>query len=207
MALALVAALHTQRRAHPDAPVAAPILCMDTEKQGCWPTSRAAWVLGAGTGVSHVLVIQDDAVLADDFVAGATNALRARPADPVCFYSARKEVPAAVAKGRPWVSFGGSSWLNAQAVALPADLAVAFVAWAAQHEAEQGARWGKSYDTRLAAFLVAHKRPMWVTAPSLVDHADVPSQMGHPRTTGGRPRRAALFQAHDTRYIDWSVTL
>lgn len=205
MADALVAELQRQRAVYPDSGVLPPVLSVDAPRQGCWWNARKCWSMGAATDATHVLVVQDDAVLADDFVAGATNAVRARPHDAVSFYSARKEVPAARDAGKPWVALPGSSWLGALAVVLPRQMTAEFVAWADAAEVEQAKAWRYHDDTRLAAYLSATRRRMWVTAPSLVDHRNEPSQMGHPRTTGGRPRVAALFQAHGTRYIDWTT--
>ena len=132
--------------------------------------------------------------------------MAARPDEAVSFYSARALVPEAHARGESWADQPARSWLNAQAVALPHALADLFVSWEGRQPAEVTAPWKKSYDMRLSAFLAHLGRKVCLTVPSLVDHAQVPSVMGHPKSTGGRPRVAALFQAHDTRYIDWTRT-
>ncbi|MFN7135085.1 MAG: hypothetical protein ACK4N5_23620 [Myxococcales bacterium] len=153
-------------------------------------------LLALGGGATWLVVLEDDIILCRDFVAEATARLTdARATDKriVSFYSARRVVAAATARGERWVRLQPRAFRNTQAVAWTPALAAAFLAWA---PARLGA-YRNWTDVLIGDFLAARGEPMWLTAPSLVDHrTDLPSTLGHPVRVGGRPRVAAAFLDH-----------
>ena len=118
-----------------------------------------------------LLVIQDDAVLCSDFIPGAICAIEAKPNALVSFFAARAyDFRAPVDRGPAWLST--SRLYGSQAVVLPSRLATA----AAAHLTHA---IGEHDDHALCNFAHAHGVPVLVTVPGLVDHADVPSLLGH----------------------------
>ena len=172
--------------------LSAPV-ALDDGSLGSLPNHDRAWSLAADQGHAWSLVLEDDAVLATDFVARATQALEAVPAiGAVSFYlgggqprpnTAREAVHRAVRLGASWVRSPSAYW--GVALALPTQHVHPML----QHVQ----RSALPYDTRFGTYLCAYRMPCFYTVPSLVDHRDAPSLITTSKTL---PTRTAI--AFDT---------
>jgi hypothetical protein len=139
-----------------------------------WGTGRRA-LLAYDPDATHHLVIQDDAVIPRDLVAGVEAALAHTPGDvPLCLY---------VGKVRPYREMvteyvhkagGNTSWLVMDrlnwgvAVVLPVPMVAAVVA-------AGDAQSIPNYDSRMSTYFEDNHIPVWYPWPSLVDHRESPS--------------------------------
>lgn len=152
---------------------------------------------------SHHLVIQDDAVVPRDLLAGTEKALRHIPQDvPVSLYVGRvKPFRAAVeavtsqADGASWITMNGIYW--GPAIVLPTAVIPALSKWFRT----DGARF-TNYDRRVSKWFEQHRIRCWYTWPSLVDHRDSDSLVkGH---GPGRSAHRFLGCDHSALDVDWS---
>lgn len=132
------------------------------EGRGMWDTGRRAWEYP--TDATHRIVLQDDLGICQDFLAAAERIAAVHPAAPVSFYANRQAVDDARAAGVHWALISAGCW--GQALMLPAALGRDFTVWADRVLAADL----KTYDGRMAMFLLARKMPVWCTVPSLVEH-------------------------------------
>lgn len=170
-----------------------------------WATARQAWLLAAAADADWCLVLQDDALVCDDFVAGAMTALWnvPQPDAVVSFY---------LGSGRPHIHHcqrvvrmarkAHVSWASMQflywgvAVALPTTAVQSMIDWG-----NDPRRAKMPYDGRIARWARDTMQwPCWYTVPSLVDHRDEGSLVGH--DVPGR--RALDFHAGSALAVDWS---
>jgi len=163
----------------------------DTDHAGNRVTMLRAWQAGVETGAAWVGVLQDDILLCDDFPARAVARLREAQdlgARAVSFYSQRRSVADALARGDRWWQQPAGQFCNDQAVALTRDLADRLVEWIQPHLAEHR-HWS---DVLLADFLAHQSESIWQTSPSLVQHRlDLPSVIGCPPLLYGQYVRQA----------------
>lgn len=153
-----------------------------------WGTGRRA-LLAYDPDATHHLVVQDDAVIPRDLVAGLEQALHHTPGDvPVCLY---------VGKVRPYRELvteyvrqagNAASWLVMDrlnwgvAVAVPTRMIDDLVAWCDRGRIP-------NYDSRMSQWFEAEGIPVWYPWPSLVDHRESPSLVpgrGHAGRTAHR---------------------
>lgn len=139
-------------------------IVVEDRGRGLWDTATRAWSIETGTATHH-LVLQDDARLCVGFSGHVGSAIAARPLDALSFFSK----PDADA-GR-WFTCRG---LTAVATCLPIELAREWSAWMRDHSAPS------NDDTLLIPWLAARGLERWFSNPSLVQHGDVPSLLGHP---------------------------
>lgn len=139
---------------------------------GVWRCAKAAWRSYIGKPVTHVCVIQDDVILCDDFVRLAEERIAEMPNDALTFFSRRTAVRVAANHGERWVEFPGRDFLMAQAVVMPVTYVEPFITWADRFVAET-----EGDDVRLSAWLQNCGAKIYASAPSLVDHRQVPSLM------------------------------
>jgi len=119
-------------------------------------------------------VIQDDAVIPHDLVAGVEAALAHTPGDvPLCLYVGKvrpyKEMVAEYvrkADGASWLVMDRLNW--GVAVVLPVPMVEAVVA-------AGDAQSIPNYDSRMSTYFEANDIPVWYPWPSLVDHRESPS--------------------------------
>ena len=171
-----------------------------------WRTGARALLAGLDDPeASHIVCIQDDAVVCRDFLPAATKALEQVPDQPVSFYAGKpRPQDATVARkirdarqaGSSWMRFEGPWW--GVCVALPVALIRPAVASADTFTKVA------NYDVRLARGLMRLGYQCLYTLPSLADH-----RQGHPSLIpGGRPqgRRAHWFVGEDVSglTIDWT---
>lgn len=169
-----------------------------------WETGRRA-LLAFDQAATHHLVIQDDAVLCRDLVAGMARAAEVAAEHPVSLYTGAVRPHQAVVgpaveqarrEGRPWISMEGPFW--GVGLLIPAVHIPELVAYCD----------GKSianYDLRIWKFYKSLGRRCWYTAPSLVDHRPVAE---NPSLVPGRDgnRRALWFigARRSALEIDWT---
>jgi len=153
-------------------------MSVDTERQGPWASARPAWAMCLPSQHYH-MVLQDDIVVCADFLQTASHLLGLCPQrGPVTFWANRKQVPEAITAGCSWVRIG--VWWGAQALAIPGDMVADMLDWVDGHEGQPFQDpWKTHDDVRISAFFQHNKIPVYATAPSLVEHCNAPSLMGH----------------------------
>lgn len=165
-----------------------------------WRTARGAWMLADPAADWHVL-IQDDAILCPDFLAGMEVALDHVPADAVV---------------SPYLGTGRTVPIRWEALARAADTTVA--SWVRSHKLMWGVcialpvaaipemirrsdtRAGITDDMRVAGWAEHTGREVWYPWPSLVDHRLVPSLTKH----RARDRVARRWHSGSALHLDWS---
>lgn len=166
-------------------------LIVTDDGRGEWATHARAWQwLSEQPGLTHGIVLQDDAVPVDDFRRHAAAAIEARPDDCVSFYTGTGfplHVQPLIQFCHELASMESFSWLKSDrlfwgvGVALPLEHVPALLARDCP----------LPYDERIGDFCKQERVAVSYTYPSLVDHADGPSLVVHaddvPRLL---PRRA-----------------
>jgi hypothetical protein len=171
-----------------------------------WDTGRRSLLAHEPHADYHV-VVQDDALLCGDFLAGVEAVLAQVPRLPVSFYSGqvrphgaqvKRALAQAKAAGRSFLAMPGPLW--GVAVAIPVALIEDLVAECDRKPALS------NYDMRMTAHFMAARVECWYTVPSLVNHRVGPE---NPSLIPGRRSNAARV-AHewiDERSpleLDWS---
>lgn len=165
-----------------------------------WATARAAWLQYNPSADWHV-VLQDDAMPCRDLLVGLEVALgelgsrgvvsayvgTGRPAQAAVVSA----LSAAQNRGHAWMSLRSLNW--GVAVCVPVGVVPAMVEWCD--------RAGGPYDRRVARYVRDVLRwRTWYTVPSLVDHADGGSLIGH-----GAGRVAHMPHDGSALDVDWSA--
>lgn len=167
-----------------------------------WETGRRCWE-AIDPGSDWGIVIQDDAIACDDLLAGLEIALdqvgkeglvsayagTGRPDQ----YHIKKALRHAKEKGHAWMATRSLGW--GVGIVAPTGTIPAMVKWCTQH--------GKKmpYDMRVGVYYRdVLKWRTWYTMPSLLDHRDGPSLVGH----GRKERNAHTHLAGSALDVDWS---
>jgi len=171
-----------------------------------WDTGRRS-MLAYDPAATHHLVVQDDAIVCRDLVAGLEAALVHVPdRTPVCLYTGRltpfAEQTTEVARratdqGAAWLVMEGLHW--GVGIVMPTELIDPMIRW--------GDTRGKhiaNYDKRISRWLGEQRISTWYPWPSLVDHRDSPSMVPG---RGSRGRHAHRFLGADQSAldVDWSA--
>lgn len=146
---------------------------------------------------SHHLVVQDDAIVCRDLVAGVARAVETSGEHPLALYLGGSGPYQSLVKGRleavsgPWLAMEGPWW--GVAVVVPTAHIDELTAFYETSDIE-------NYDRRMARWYRTQGIDCWYTVPCLVDHRveDNPSLTG--RT--GRQRRAVQFVGRDASALD-----
>jgi hypothetical protein len=166
-----------------------------------WDTTRRAWETADPTATHH-LVLQDDALVCRDLIAGAERALAHVPSETVVslYMGTRRPQRRAVAEaaaqarlGASWVAMRDLNW--GVAICLPTSAIPAAIEAGDRSEAQDA-------DRRIGDHFRRIGWPTWCTWPSLVDHRPGPSLLGH----AGNDRHAHHFHGTDRSAldIDWT---
>jgi hypothetical protein len=151
-----------------------------------WANGRRAWEMHDPSADWHI-VIQDDAVVVPDLLAGLEAALEHVPANTiVCPYVGTKRpskgqiteaVRVATEQGARWLNMRSLNW--GVAIAAPVDSIGEMLAWCSD-SSDDPARLLMSYDKRIGVYYrdILGWRT-WYPFPSLVDHRGGPSICGH----------------------------
>lgn len=176
---------------------------LDT-KNDRWDTGARS-LMSYASDATHHLVVQDDAVLCQDFIEGCERVAQSAGDLPVCLYigqvrpHARTVVPAVAHvrdSGKAWLSMAGPWW--GVAVIIPTRYIPKLCEWGATR------KHIVNYDKRMARWFYLQKIDCLYTVPSLVDHR---SEDENPSLVNGRrgDRRAQYFIGDRSPLdIDWS---
>jgi len=170
-----------------------------------WATGVAAWEAHDPSADWH-LVIQDDAVPGQDLLAGLEAALDVLgPEGVVSAYTGtgRPNQPK-VQAGLDRAKAGGHSWMCAErvywgvAIVAPVETIPGMLAWCSSRKHAR-----EKYDFRIGRY---YREQLgwraWYTVPSLVDHRDGKSLIGH----GDVGRRAHQMLRGSALDVDWTRT-
>lgn len=154
------------------------------EKNDRWDTGRRAMLAYDPAADAH-LVVQDDAIVARDLVAGLEQALGHVPdRSPLCAYigtvrpwpTAVAQLVKATREDTSWIVMRQLNW--GVAVAVPVPLIDEMIAWCDRRPDVA------NYDKRMSRWFEHQRLDVWYPWPSLVDHRDSPSLV--PGRHGGR---------------------
>lgn len=171
-----------------------------------WDTGRRA-LAAYSPNASHHLVIQDDAIICRDLVAGCERIAEVSGEHPISLYMGgvrpyrdlvERATREAEQLGRCWVEMPGPWW--GVAVMLPTDRIEEMLAWAERRTARFA-----DYDIKIKRFWVAQGIDCRYTVPSLVDHRPVsenPSLL--PGHKGDRRAHRFLGADRSALELDWS---
>jgi hypothetical protein len=163
-----------------------------------WDTGRRAW-LAVDRSASHGLVLQDDAIIPRDLVAGVVEALAHVPdKTPMCLYTGRvrphkhaiTEAVTAASEATSWLTMQSLNW--GVGIVIPTDMIEPMIAWG------DGRPEIPNYDRRLSRWFGHQGIHTWYTWPSLVDHRDSPSLVPGRGSSG---RRAHQFIGADASAV------
>lgn len=173
-----------------------------------WVTGRMAWEAHDPDADWH-MVIQDDALVCDDLISGLEKALDVLgPKGLVCAYSGtgkphqahiKRAIAHAADKGHSWWCSRSLCW--GVAIIAPVDTIGPMLKWGSHPK-----RMHINYDKKIGIYYRDVKKwCTWYTNPSLVDHRDGESLVGH-GTTSATGRRAHSWHTGSALDIDWSRT-
>lgn len=171
--------------------------------QGCgvWDTARRA-LRTHSPDASHVLVVQDDAIICRDLIPGLEAAVEYAGLRPIGLYVGARPYARQVAMAMRAASKSGASWISAEHWALSA-VAVAHPI----HLVDELVEFGDTYDrpaddAKTRAFYAQSGLAAWYTWPSLVDHRPGPSLLDHP---SGRTALRFIGEQASALDVDWSL--
>jgi hypothetical protein len=172
-------------------------------KNDRWDTGRRAWE-AVDQSVDFGCVLQDDSIVAKDFIAGMEKALAYLPEKALVspYIGTRRpaasRVERAVNQARQekvsWVRMPSLNW--GVGIIAPTDIINKMLPWCDKQQYP-------NYDRRIGRYAIdVLDIPTWCTWPSLVDHRDDDSLVGH-----GQGRKAHEFIGEDTSAlgIDWDT--
>lgn len=165
-----------------------------------WDTGRRA-LLAYDRSATHHLVLQDDALICRDLVAGVERALEHTPGDsPVCLYVGKVRPYKALvdeytrdSERASWLVMAQINW--GVAIVFPTKIIDDMVAWCDNQTIP-------NYDSRMSRWFENQGISTWYPWPSLVDHRESPSLVpgrGH----AGRVARRFVGTDVSALDIDW----
>lgn len=168
-----------------------------------WANGRRCWE-AADSGADYHMVIQDDAIPCEDLLAGLESALDVLGDEGlVSAYTGtgrpdqthvRRALRHATGKGHSWMTTRSLCW--GVAIIAPTATIPDMLKWCSH-----GSKTNMNYDMRVGRYYRdVLKWRTWYTVPSLVDHREGPSLVGHDGT-----KRVAHRMHHGSALdIDWS---
>lgn len=153
----------------------------DCDREGIWTIAKRGWRTHSA-GATHHLLLQDDAILCNNFIEGVKRAIASRPNSPISLFARHSEIEKATARGENWATMYHPTGL---ALILPVNLIEEFISWA-------DINFAASYqhdDERFHCWAIHVGNPTRFTVPSLVEHQHFKSTAGNPSTE----RRAKSF--------------
>lgn len=169
------------------------------ERNDRWDTGRRSW-LAVDRTASHGLVLQDDAVIPHDLIAGIEQALTTVPAtSPLCLYAGRVRpfrelVQYMVNQAGPdtsWLTMDQIHW--GVGIVLPVQHIEPCIEWG------DGRPEVPNYDRRIGRWAQHRKLTVYYPWPSLVDHRASPSLVPGRGHSG---RHAHRFIGADASVLD-----
>jgi hypothetical protein len=175
-----------------------------------WATGRAAWEAGIAAGAEWHMVLQDDVLVTRDLIAGLERALDQMPAREglVSAYTGtgrpdqanvRRALRVADDNGHSWMSTKSLNW--GLAIIAPTWTIPDMLSWCSSPQ------WRRArvanYDYRIGVYYRDRKKwRTWHTVPSLVEHADGESLVGHGR--GDRVAHRFIGEKSSALEVDWN---
>ena len=171
-----------------------------------WDTGRRS-LLAFDADATHHVVVQDDALVCADLVAGLEQALPHTPAESIVslYVGTRKPVVQTVQQAVNRANTAGAAWIVMDrllwgvGLVIPTHAMAAMVDWCDQLQFPQYDRRIGEYFAKLLGW------PVWHTWPTLVDHrTDTTSLLGH-----GRGRRSHNFagEGRSALDVDWAAAV
>lgn len=144
---------------------------VEDQKKNVWDTAKKAWQCHDG---SHHLVLQDDVILAENFVSLVAAAIQSKP-NSIISLSHRNSINIHRAQDSncAWIKSKDAAY--GQGLVMPTVLIEQFLFWEKLHISP----WYKHDDGRVALFAKAKKLDVYSTVPQLVKHAKSQSLIGH----------------------------
>ena len=150
--------------------------------------------------VTHLVVLQDDALPCKRFHAMLTEAVGERPEDVISLFvgglsnRTRKDFYAALGRGDRWSPIYFRDIHHVVALVWPVTLAKSFLQWYASARIP-GPIPPRSDDAVVGYWARKQRRQIWATVPCLVEHPDdVPSTIHSLGRQGDKGRRAIHWQ-------------
>lgn len=165
-----------------------------------WANARAAWLMAAPDATHHAL-IQDDAIVCAEFLAGLEAALTHVPPEAIVspYLGQASNVPARWEAMAGRATSAGARWIRTDTVmwgvclVMPTKLIPEMIEWADK-------RAGIPDDMRVGGYAKRFGREVWYPWPSLVDHrTDLASLTKH----RARERVARRFHTGSALDVDW----
>jgi hypothetical protein len=155
--------------------------------------------------VSHVLVIQDDALPCVNFAEAVQQIARSNPDVPVCLFLGAYPASTAVLARRAmmrkqcYTRLGSSSFIPLVACLWPKAKAEEFLEWSRHNKTT------RADDGNAARWMRQTKQTVRVTVPSLVEHNDYTPSVkgGRQHKPGAESWRRALLLAEDALAYAW----
>lgn len=163
------------------------------------------------TKPTHVLVLQEDVVVCENFQKALAKVVKAKPHEPISLFLARLpgyaggQVFRTAKRGERWIkAYPGDKFYPALAIIWPGKVARDFLAWS-ETARLPGHPNTASDDAVFGEWIRRTQATAWYTVPSLVDHPDqVESVIGRRAQWGrGRNRVALLFCEGDPLQYAW----
>lgn len=173
------------------------------QKNDRWDTGRRSQ-LAFDPEATHHVVVQDDALLCNDFKEGLVNAIRSKPDNPISLYTGKvrplgpfvqRMVNEADKLGRTWIRMDGPLW--GVAVCTPVKYIESMVTYCDKLVGIA------NYDMRMTKYFQSRSLKCYYTIPSLVSHRvgkDDPSLV--PGRGSGDSRVAHRFIGEDASALD-----
>ena len=164
------------------------------------------------SGISHLLVIQDDTTVCRNFAPALRLIAESNPNTPVVLFLAR--LPRRISHMALLATKKRQVYLDAQlrsndflpvvAILWPVEKAREFLAWAEANPHKLGHKDPRSDDAVGGRWASLTKQPIRFTLPSLVEHPDLePSLIGRQPAWGKDSGRVAMFFAEDGLAYEW----
>ena len=162
--------------------------------------------------VSHVLVVQDDAVPCKNFAPAVEQIAQSNPDTPIVLFLAHlprriANLALHAAKRRECyleIQLRSNDFLPVVAILWPMEKAREFLAWTEANPHKLGHKAPRSDDSVAGRWASLTKQTIRFTVPSLIEHPDMePSLIGRKPSWGRDRGRVALFFAEDGLAYDW----
>lgn len=161
---------------------------------------------------THLVLIQEDALVCENFAAAVEKIAEAKPSEPVCLFlgglprGTSSDALRALKRGQHYVRLRLRDFCPVVAVLWPIEKAQEFMAWGATDPYIPGYPNAKSDDAVVGKWMMMTRQLIWATCPSIVQHPDnVVSIIGRRAAWGKDKSRIALQMVQgDPLNIDWS---
>jgi hypothetical protein len=173
------------------------------ERPDTWRTHRAC-LDAMPARASHLLVLQDDAIVCGRFAARLREAVRAHPEQLLALFVPgfpflARRLEQQRGRGEPFATLLPAAFVPLVALVYPRHHVEALRAYVDGSSWPRAHRMGTADDAVVAGYVRANRLSVIATVPSLVDHDDSVPSISKPSHRAGPHRRAAIFAAGDAR--------